>query len=200
MYGEQLHHKWRHRYCNFEWLCKEREAGLILLLRCIPSLKLFLKRRGKFRRWRMRPVPVVFLRMAFTLQLSAKKEQRKERPTAEIITQFNNCEYYFKMQTNSTMTNEHKMTLRYIYNQETLWEKNQLCKNLWHFTTQCTTSTVPLVTQVMDQGLTGANARCRISTSWAPAFLNVETAATTAPAQCVRLVPALAKTTCSLTL
>jgi hypothetical protein len=46
----------------------------------------------------------------------------------------------------------------------------------------------------------GANACCRISTSWAPAFLNVETAATTAPAQRVRLVPALAKTTCSLTL
>jgi hypothetical protein len=74
--------------------------------------------------------------MAFTLQLSAKKAQRKERPTAEIITQFNNCEYYFKMQTNSTITNEHKMTLRYIYNQDTLLEKNQLCKNSWHFTTQ----------------------------------------------------------------
>ena len=36
-----------------------------------PSLKPFLKRRGMWRRCCMRPVPVVRLRMALTLQLSA---------------------------------------------------------------------------------------------------------------------------------
>jgi hypothetical protein len=40
----------------------------------------------------MRPVPVVFLLMAFTLQLSVKKAQTKERPMAEITKNFN-CEY-----------------------------------------------------------------------------------------------------------
>jgi hypothetical protein len=28
-----------------------------------------------------------------------QKGRKKRRPTAEIITQFNNCEYYFKTQT-----------------------------------------------------------------------------------------------------
>jgi hypothetical protein len=34
---------------------------------------LFLNQRGKSRRCHMRPVPVVFLRIAFTLQLSAQR-------------------------------------------------------------------------------------------------------------------------------
>eukprot|EP00474_Spongospora_subterranea_P003225 CRZ03683.1 hypothetical protein [Spongospora subterranea] len=35
----------------------------------VPSLKLVLNLRGTLRRYLMRPVPVVFLRIAFTLQL-----------------------------------------------------------------------------------------------------------------------------------
>jgi hypothetical protein len=56
----------------------QAQQGILSILNHIPSLKLFLNRWGKSRRCHMRPVPVVFLRMAFTLQLSAQR-QKKER-------------------------------------------------------------------------------------------------------------------------
>jgi di/tricarboxylate transporter len=39
----------------------------------LPSLKLVLNLRGRWRRYFIRPVPVVFLRIAFSLQLSKKQ-------------------------------------------------------------------------------------------------------------------------------
>jgi hypothetical protein len=56
----------------------QAQQGILSILNHIPSLKLFLNRRGKSRRCHMRPVPVVFLRMAFTLQLSAQRQKKRE--------------------------------------------------------------------------------------------------------------------------
>ena len=44
-----------------------------------PSRKPFLKRRGMSLRWRMRPVPVVFLRIAFWPHWSAQPPQLPRR-------------------------------------------------------------------------------------------------------------------------
>lgn len=48
-----------------------QDVHAAVLAKPSPSRNPFLKRRGRSRRYLMRPVPVVFLRMAFTLQLSA---------------------------------------------------------------------------------------------------------------------------------
>jgi len=50
-----------------------------------PSLKPFLKRRYTVVMWRMRPVPVVFLRIAFWLQLSAKEPKKAPHPEDSIM-------------------------------------------------------------------------------------------------------------------
>lgn len=42
-----------------------------------PSLKPLLNLRGTWRRYLILPVPVVFLRIAFTLQLSIQKKKKK---------------------------------------------------------------------------------------------------------------------------
>jgi hypothetical protein len=55
----------------------QAHQGIPSILNHIPSLKLFFNRRGKSRRCHMRPVPVVFLWMAFTLQLSAQRPKKK---------------------------------------------------------------------------------------------------------------------------
>lgn len=56
------------------WALKSYEAAAPVPLRlgaaCVPSVKLLLNLLGTLRRYLIRPVPVVFLRSAFSLQLS----------------------------------------------------------------------------------------------------------------------------------
>ena len=47
-------------------------ATLFAALACVPSRKPFLKRRGMCLMWRMRPVPFVRLRSAFSDQLNRR--------------------------------------------------------------------------------------------------------------------------------
>jgi hypothetical protein len=47
----------------------------------IPSLKPLLNLRGKWRRYLILPVPVVFLRIAFTLQLSKTHHNNQKTPS-----------------------------------------------------------------------------------------------------------------------
>jgi hypothetical protein len=54
-------------------------AEVALAGAAVPSRKPFLKRRESVLRWRVRPVPVVFLLLAFSLQLTAGKGGKNHR-------------------------------------------------------------------------------------------------------------------------
>lgn len=127
-----------------------------------PSLKPFLKRRGKSFRYLIRPVPVVFLLIAFTLQLSA-------RATLQSIFRISGSRLH------ETPLHTFLESSLLLYMTLLKIARKHQCKGL----------------QSLSRRLTFPNPCRRISTHRALALLDVERTTTASPAKCVRLVSPL---------